>query len=138
MENIMRAHNYNFGRPALLTLAAILILGCDNSTAPIKPTLGAILISVWTTSPNSGFDADGYTLHIDGGPPRAVAVSATVTIGALPWGTHLIALDGVASNCTVSDTNTRSVNLVANKSVLAVSFLVTCIGDPNGNGDWDY
>jgi hypothetical protein len=137
MESIMRTTNHYLGA-TLLGLAAILTLGCDNSTAPVTPTVGEILITVWTTSPNSGFDADGYTLIIDGGPPQAIAVQAMVTIPTLSWGRHLIALDGVASNCTVSDTNPRWVDVVASKSHPAVSFYVSCTGDPNGNGDWDY
>lgn len=128
----------------LLGIAAILTLGCDNSadpftpTGPVTPTLGPLQIRVSTSSPNSGVDADGYSLSIDGGPAQAVGINAMVTFGALSWGRHLITLEGVASNCSVSDTNSRWVDITANGFLLVVSFNVTCIGDPNGAGDWDY
>lgn len=111
-----------------LGLAAILTLGCDNSTGP---TTGAIAVTVSTAGANIDLDPDGYTLSIDGGPGQAVAVNAAVTIADLPTGNHLVRLDGLAPNCSVSGTNPRSVDVIASSDASSpVSFSVSCMPQP--------
>lgn len=126
----------------LFGLAAILTLGCDDSTGPAAPTTGTIVVTVSTVSDNTNVDPGGYILSIDGGPGEAVGINASVTIGALPRGNHLVRLDGLASNCSVSGTNPRSVNVIAlnTASPIAVAFSVSCsaAGGSSGAGDWDY
>jgi hypothetical protein len=115
-----------------LGLAALLTLGCDNSTAPVTPTEGEIVIVVSTTGPTDAVDPDGYTLSIDGGPAQSLGINALVTIGSLPWGKHLIQLEGLASNCSLSslsDTNPLNVDLIPNKLHKAISFVVLCNGE---------
>ena len=103
----MRVTSYYLGA-TFLGLAAILTLGCDDSRPPAGPVTGAIEITVATASASIDIDPDGYSLSIDGGPGLPVGVNAAVTIGALPTGKHLVRLDGVAPNCSVSGTNPRS------------------------------
>jgi hypothetical protein len=135
MEDIMRA-TQGYLAATFLGFAAILTLGCDDSTGPAQPT-GAIQITVSTKGANIDIDPDGYTLSIDHGPGQAVAVNAAVTIGALPSGRHRVRLDGLASNCSVSGTNPRVVEVIAGRSAAPLSFAVSCFA-PGGGGGWDY
>lgn len=125
---------------ASLALAAILTLGCGDSTGPLAPApppTGAIEVTVLTESASVDVDPDGYTLSVDGGSSQAVGVNATVTIGALSTGTHLLRLDGLAVNCSVSGANPRSVDVIVDERASPVSFSVTCV-TTTGKGDWDY
>ena len=124
---------------AFLGLASVLALGCGDSTGPAAPTTGAIAISVSTASTSIDVDPDGYTLSIDGRPGQAVGVNATLTIGALPVGSHLLRLDGLAPNCSVRGPNPLSVDVIADNPVSVASFSVSCSAkDGTGAGDWDY
>lgn len=123
---------------AFLGLAAILTLGCGDATGPLAPpTTGAIEVTVLTESASVDVDPDGYTLSVDSGSSQAVGVNATVTIGALSTGTHLLRLDGLAANCSVSGANPRSVDVTADKRASPVSFSVSCL-TTTGKGYWDY
>jgi hypothetical protein len=122
-----------------LGLAAVVTLGCGDSTGPIAPApppTGAIEVTVSTESGSVDVDPDGYTLSVDGGPSQAVGVNATVTIGALSTSTHLLRLDGLAANCSVSGTNPRWVDVIADQRA-SLSFSVSCVVT-TGKGDWDY
>jgi hypothetical protein len=136
MEDIMCA-TYGYLAATFLGLAVIVTVGCDDSTGPALPTTGAIEITV-STSANIDIDPDGYALSIDGGPGQAVGVNATVMISALPSGKHLIRLDGLAPNCSVTGTNPRSVDVIADEAASPVSFSVSCRATTDGAGGWDY
>ena len=124
---------------AFLGLAAILTMGCGDSIGPAAQTTGVILISVSTTSASTDVDPDGYTLSIDGQPGQPVGVNANVTMGALLAGTHLVRLDGVASNCSVSGPNPLSVYVFPDNAPSPVSFSVSCGAQGSGGeGYWDY
>jgi hypothetical protein len=109
---------------AFLGLAAVLALGCDDSTAP---TSGAIRTVVATTGALLDIDPNGYTVSIDGGPNQVLANSGAVTTSGLQAGNHLVQLGDVASNCTVDGTNPRSVDVVA--AHVDVFFVVSCIAN---------
>ena len=114
------------GRPLATTflVLAMLSLGCDDSTGPLT---GAIGITVSTEGETIDRDPNGYILSIDGAQAQAVDVNAALSIANLPAGTHLVRLDGLAPNCSISGTNPRSVEVVAN--FVAVSFSVSCIAN---------
>jgi len=126
---------HRFLAATFLGVAAIVALGCHDSTGSTAPGTGAIEITVATEGTITDIDPDGYTLSIDGGLGQAVGVNATVTIGALPTGRHFVRLDGLAANCSISGTNPRSVNVTADNSAPTVSFSVSCNSGP---GPWDY
>lgn len=132
----MHRIHYSLGVTSL-GLAALLALGCDNSTAPVTPTAGTLLISVSTIAENTNVDRDGYTLSIDGGPAQAVGHTAMLSIGSLPWGRHHVQLEGVAENCSVSETNSRYFDVSQDKAYPVISFVVTCSGEGDGGGWWD-
>jgi hypothetical protein len=119
-----------------LGLAALLTLGCDNSTAPVTPGAGEIVIAVSTIGSTSNVDPDGYTLSIDWERAQTVSINSLVKIGSLQWGRHSIQLEGLASNCSLTDTSPRYIDVLPNKLLPAVSFVVSC-GAEEG-GWWDY
>ena len=123
---------------ALLGLAAILIVGCDDSTGPPAPTTGAIEVTVSTEAAGPDTDPDGYTLSIDGRPSRPIGVNSVVTIGALPSGTYVVRLLGLATHCSVRGMNPVSINVIAGRPATPVSFAVSCGSGDSGAGDWDY
>ena len=123
-----------------LGLAAILTLGCGDSTGPtVAQTTGTIEISVSTQSMSTDVDPDGYSLIVDGQPGQAIGVNVMLTVGALLQGTHLIRLDGLASNCSVRSPNPLSVYVYAGIAHSLVSFSVACGAmGTGGEGGWDY
>jgi hypothetical protein len=122
-----------------LGVAAILMLGCDDSSGLPAPMTGAIEITVSTTGADVDIDPDGYTLGIDGGPGQAVGVNAAVIIGPLSMGRHLVLLGGVAPNCSVSGTNPKWVDVISGKETSSLPFAVSCTRQTETQpGPWDY
>jgi hypothetical protein len=134
-KDIMRVTHRHLA--ATLVGVAMLTLGCGDSTAPTigggppsGPTTGAIRVVVATASADGGFDPDGYTMSIDGGPDQFLAAQTAVTIADLPTGNHLVQLGGISPNCSVNGTNPRSVEVVASRnsaSPVFVNFFVSCV-----------
>ncbi|MFN2399004.1 MAG: hypothetical protein ABR543_10265 [Gemmatimonadaceae bacterium] len=105
----------------LLSLAAILSLGCDDSTGP---QTGAIEVTV--RSAGADIDPDGYSLTVGGRPVQAVGPNDAITIVGLPAGRHQVQLGGLAANCSVSSFNPVSVDVVSRDTV-AAAFSVSCV-----------
>jgi hypothetical protein len=135
-EDLMHAAHHQLAAP-LLGVASILTLGC-GLPGSTEPTLGAVDVTVSTTSADVDIDPDGYALSVDGGAGRAVGVNAHVTIDALRAGNHLVRLDGMASNCSVNGPNPLSFEMPTGRAAAPVSFAVFCLGANSGARDWDY
>ena len=119
----MRVNACGFGA-MLFVFAAILNSACHDSVAP---TTGAIAVAVSTAG--TDLDDNGYTLSVDGGSGQSIPVNASVRIPNLATGEHLVQLDGVAPNCSISGTNARSVDVIAGDetgSAVSVAFFVSC------------
>jgi hypothetical protein len=134
-----KTHNYlaitSLGLVTLVTLA------CHDSTAPAGRRTGSVEITIATMSESVGLDPGGFTFSIDGGPPQPIGSNARQTIAALPVGAHVIRLDGLTPNCSVSDGNPNPRWVVVTEPQPAsVSFAVSCItnGGDSGAGYWDY
>lgn len=82
-------------------------------------------LTVATNTTGSSLDPDGYTVTIDGGLTRTVPTTGSTTYMGLPAGDHSVQLSGVATNCTVSGSNPRTVTVIAGNSV-TTTFDVTC------------
>jgi len=135
-EEAMRATHY-YVPGMLMGIAAMLSLACDNSTT--RPPTGAIVVTVSTVGADTDVDPDGYAVIIDSERVEAVGVNATVMIGALRTGNHLLRLAGLAGNCSLSGTNPLSVDVLTENAASSVSFSVSCIAkNTSGDGDWDY
>jgi hypothetical protein len=86
-------------------------------------------LRVTTATTGADLDADGYTVTVDGGPARPVAVQDTILIAGPTAGDHTVALDGVAANCAVDGANPRTV-MIASGATAEVAFTVTCRAVP--------
>jgi TolB protein len=110
---------------ALVFAAAVAAVSCDDGAdITVPPRSGALEIT--TTTGGSDIDADGYSIHLDGGAAQAIAASATLTIADVIPGTHSVLLTELAPNCTVSGANPQTV-VVLPAETAAVGFAVTCI-----------
>lgn len=99
---------------------------------PPPPTTGDLTVTTNTTGQN--LDPDGYTVTVDGSNSQSIATNSSsgVTFPGLPAGNHPVALSGVASNCTVSGANPRTVSVAAGTGGSTV-FAVTCTAPPAGS-----
>jgi hypothetical protein len=87
------------------------------------PSLGTLAVTATTTG--SSLDPDGYTVTIDGGSGRAIAINGSITYTGLTAGSHSVVLSDVAANCTVSGGNSRVVT-VPSGGTASTSFAVSC------------
>lgn len=87
------------------------------------PGTGSIRITAATTG--SSPDGDGYTVSVDGGNAQPLDVNGSRTIDGLEPRAHTVVLGGLASNCTLTGDNSRSVNVTAGQTA-TVSFAVNC------------
>jgi WD40 repeat protein len=106
---------------AVVGCLALLGTGCNDSTAPANGT-----IEVTVASTGSDIDPDGYTVLVDSRVWAHVTASNTIALAGVPAGDHSIRLDNLASNCTVTGANPRTVSVVADGTVTA-SFPITCV-----------
>jgi hypothetical protein len=88
-------------------------------------------LDVTTVTTGSDLDPDGYTVTVDSTTSQAVGTNATVRFSALAEGSYTVRLTGVAANCAVSDSNSRTVALVAG-GVASTTFDVTCTATTPG------
>lgn len=82
-------------------------------------------IAVQTVTTGTDLDVDGYTVMLDNAVSQATGANATVRFNAVPEGTHLVQISGLASNCVVSGSDSRTVT-VTGGAVTNTSFEVTC------------
>jgi hypothetical protein len=100
-----------------------------NIAAP-PPTTGDLTVTTVTTG--SDFDPDAYTVAVDGGSGRAIAINQSVTFFGLPAGNRSVELGDVADNCSVSGANPRTVNVPAGNTA-STTFNVNCVALPPPN-----
>lgn len=107
----------------LAILGAVSASSCAESTAPLT---GGLDVSVETISAPADVDPDGYSIVVD---PGHYAVAAGTTSGAhvdLPVGRHVVRLEGLATNCSLTGATEHSVDIIAGQSISA-SFTVKCV-----------
>ena len=94
------------------------------------PTTGIVVVRTQTTG--GALDADGYTVSLDGGTPRAIAINAEVRFTDVTPGSRTLSFAGVAANCQLAGTAERTASVVAGDSAV-VTYEVTCTdpGPPN-------
>ena len=84
-------------------VTCVALVGCgDSGDSPTGPQTGSVLLRLTTTGKRP--DPDGFLARVDGGVPQVVPVNGTVEFQALAGGAHILTLDGVAWNCTLSAT----------------------------------
>ena len=106
----------------LILLAALLAqLACgEGGTDVVLPSL-----RITTATTGLELDPDGYGIAVDGGPASPIGLDATVVMDRLADGVHVVALTSLATNCSVTGENPRSVSVVAGATA-TVAFAVTC------------
>jgi len=101
-----------------------------GATAEVTFTVTCIALTgdlrVTTATTGVELDAGGYLVTVDGGPSQVVGVIGAATITGLRAGDHAVALDDVASNCTVDGANPRTVTVRPDATV-EILFAVTCV-----------
>lgn len=114
--------------PARTARACVLLLlaapGCNYNTDPLIGTT-TLWVSVRTTGDD--VDLDGYEVTVDGIRQQAVRLYGTAVIRGLRTGDHLVALTGVAENCTVSGLHPRPVTVKQDERT-QVTLVVGCRG----------
>ena len=110
-------------RMSALSLVAAMALACGGDGPIGPPHLGRLTVKVATTG--ADFDNDGYLLVVS--PQRTVVVgpNATVFLDSISPGAHVLALQGVADNCTVANTQALSIT-VEPSATASVNLSVVC------------
>lgn len=103
-------------------IAALLLAGCGGSDGPTAPQIGSLRVSIVTTGGDQDFD--GYLLAFGSGLRLGVRSSSTLVLNLVP-GPQLVALEGVAENCTVAGTHPLTVTIAANDTAHA-NFAIVC------------
>ncbi len=86
--------------------------------------VGSVRLTTVTTG--ADLDPDGYVAVIGGVPNQAVPVNGTTTIAGVREGSHTVALNGVATNCTITGAQT-AVATVPIGATADVAFSIVCV-----------
>jgi len=108
-------------RCAGFLLLSMLGVACRDSSAPTRGT-----IDVTVRSTGNDLDPDGYVVTLDSRKTQNATLNSTIEFTGVAPGNHSVSLGNLASNCTVSDGNPRSVRLEAQATVTA-NFPVACV-----------
>lgn len=103
--------------------ALLACLGAACGDGPTTPRGGALQVTVRTSGGDP--DVDGYELVVGSEVRRPFLPTTTAVVSDISPGTHIVALERVAENCTVSGTHPRPVTVVAGRTV-DVGFDVVC------------
>lgn len=122
------APNCTVADPAVrtATLAAGVVTPIEFSMACVA-AYGDLLVTVST----DGLDPDpsGYAVFVDGQAKGSVGAKGSTVINGLAPGSHTVRLEAVDRNCQVAGENSRTVNVVAGRSVrdtVSTSYAVSC------------
>src|SRR5207247_1318213 len=82
------------------------------------------------TTPTSGPSAPGsYTVTVDGRQSKTILATGSVTYSGLNAGSYSVQLNGVSSNCSVSEANPQTITVPASGTAQA-RFTISCVA-PN-------
>jgi hypothetical protein len=108
--------------------AQVALLSCSPA-GPTDPgqTSGQIRVTVTTTGTGQ---PSSFTVRLDGGASRSIDPNGSITFSSLTTGNYEVVL-AVASNCSVSGSDTRTVGVQEGATATA-AFSVTCSAVPTG------
>src|SRR5436853_911515 len=92
-----------------------------NITPP-PPTTGDLTVTTSTSGPNP---PSGYTVTVDGGQSRNLGLNTSTTYTGLTATSHTVQLNGIPTNCSVSEANPQTVTVPAGSTAQA-TFTITC------------
>src|SRR5690349_15029041 len=102
------------------------VTGGQTANVAFSVTCAATTGTLTVTTATSGSNQPtGYTVTVDGGQSKSIAASGNVTYSGLTATSHSVQLNGVPSNCSVSEANPQTVTVPANGTGQA-SFTITC------------
>ena len=101
----------------------LLLLGAAACEGPFEPPTGSLELRVTTVGVD--LDADGYAFSVDSGASQPIAVNAVDSIPGLGIGQHNVTLSGLAINCALGGSPSRTVD-VRTGSPAVVTFSVLC------------
>jgi hypothetical protein len=124
-----------FSGQRLAALVLVLCLASACRDGPTAPAVSTLRLSVQTSG--GDLDIDGYEFVVDSSEPRYVSTSGVaiqadgsqrveVVINGIAPGPHSVSLTGVADNCAATESNPRSVTIVAGETV-TLDFGVACV-----------
>ncbi|MEO5590812.1 MAG: hypothetical protein ABIS03_14620 [Gemmatimonadaceae bacterium] len=119
----MNAAMANLGVASLAL--GMLTSGCVDSTAPAT---GALEIRIATTGAFIDVDPDGYFLVVDSDTQHPIRIGAAVHQLVLASGSHVVQLDGLAANCSVTGAATQTIK-VTTRSTATAAFDVACVAN---------
>ncbi len=118
------------------TLIATVAGLTPDTSAPFdvtpEPATSSVTVTTTTTGPSP--DTDGYTATLDAGPSQTINPTGSVTFTALASGSHTVVLTDVASNCTVTGGNSKTVT-VAEGGTQTAAFAISCPTPQPTTGD---
>jgi hypothetical protein len=82
-------------------------------------------IAVTATTTGVDLDPDGYTVTLNTTTSQAIGTNGTADFKGLDAGSYVVALTGLAANCTLSGSASQTVAVTAG-NISKVSFAVTC------------
>lgn len=106
-----------------IAAAGIVAVCAACSDGPTGPQTGSLRISVGTTGGDQ--DENGYRIVLGSVRQQSVPIQWKVVFDGISAGTHILALEGVADNCSVADTHPRPVAVSAGDTT-DVRLSVTC------------
>src|SRR5206468_3671078 len=91
-----------------------------TTTAPFTITCTALPGSLTVTNATSGPNPpSGYTVTVDGGQSRSLGLNTSTTYTGLSAAGHTVQLNGIPTNCSVSEANPQTVTVPAGSTAQA-------------------
>lgn len=118
---------------APVLLATFLFVTCSSGgqesgpVAPVPPIVqkGSIRVTTRTTGDEYSLDRDGFTVVVDDLETARIATNGTMNFLDLSVGSHVVKLEEVVENCTVTGENPRQAGVQPDNST-PVDFSITC------------
>src|SRR5205823_5114170 len=82
----------------------------------------SLTVTTSTSGPNA---PSSYSVTVDGAQSKSIAASGTVSYSGLTPSSHSVQLNGVSSNCSVSEANPQTITVTSGGTAQA-SFTITC------------
>src|SRR5439155_4975953 len=92
-----------------------------NITTP-PPATGDLTVTTFTSGPNP---PSGYTVTVDGSQSRSLGLNTSTTYTGLTATSHTVQLNGIPTNCSVSEANPQTVTVPAGGTATA-SYTINC------------
>src|SRR5206468_11220952 len=83
---------------------------------PCTTLFRSLTVTTSTSGPNP---PSGYTVTVDGGQSRSLGLNTSTTYTGLTATSHTVQLNGIPTNCSVSEANPQTVTVPAGSTAQA-------------------